>query len=208
MNSYFVSGVGPFRYRSLTTVTPPAVYPVSLADAKRHLRVDDSFVEDDEYISALIAAATDHIEAAVDRTFIRRQYRMRFDVFPSWDIPLPRPPIAYGPITVEYVPSDGVYSPVSFANFREDRDSTPAAIRPQWNGTWPTARGAENDVAVTYWAGYGDGIDSIPKPAKHCALMILAHWYSVRESVIQGGMNPVPMSVEVLLGSINWGQYR
>jgi uncharacterized phiE125 gp8 family phage protein len=208
MNSYFVSGVGPFRYRSLTAITPPVIYPVTLSQAKSHLRVDEDFLEDDLYIMSLVAAATDHVESVSDRTLIRRQYRMRFDHFPSWDIPLPRPPIASGPIAVEYIPSDAVYSPLPFANFREDRDSTPAAIRPQWNGTWPTTRGAENDVSVTYWAGYGDSVENVPSPAKHCILLMLAHWYSVRESVVQGGLNPVPMAVEVLLGAINWGQYR
>jgi uncharacterized phiE125 gp8 family phage protein len=208
MNSYFVSGIGPFRYRSLTVATPPAIYPVSLAEAKSHLRVDEDFLDDDSYIQSLVAAATDHVEGVSDRSLIRRQYRMRFDLFPAWDIPLPRPPIAYGPIEVTYVPSDGVYSPVSYTNFREDRDATPAVIRPQWNGTWPTTRGAENDVTVTYWAGYGEDSISCPAPARHCILMIASHWYSTRESVIQGGMNPVPMAVEILLGAINWGQYR
>lgn len=208
MRYYEVVNRGNFRYRSLKRITEPVVEPVTLADAKSHLRLDQDFTDDDLYVQTLISAARHHVETVSDRTLIRSQWQMKFDVFPGWDIELPRPPIATGPITVSYIPSDGVYSPVSYTDFREDRDATPAVIRPQWNGSWPTVRGAENDVTVTYWAGYGESPLSVPTPARHCILMLLAAWYANREAVVQGGMNPVPMAVEVMLGAINWGQYR
>jgi hypothetical protein len=37
---------------------------------------------------------------------------------------------------------------------------------------------------------------------------MVGHWFAHREAVVQGGMNPVPMAVDALLGAINWGQYR
>jgi hypothetical protein len=39
-------------------------------------------------------------------------------------------------------------------------------------------------------------------------LMLVGGWYANRESIVQGSLNPVPMAVDMLLGSINWGQYR
>ncbi len=207
MNYYDVIRRGNLKYRSIRRITEPTIEPVSIAEAKAHLRVDADFTDDDLYIQSLISAARYHVETVSDRTLVRSQWQLKFDHFPSWDLELPRPPIATGQISVTYVPS-GASAPVAFTNFREDRDSTPAVIRPQWNGTWPTCRGAENDVTVTYWAGYGDSTTSVPAPARHAILMLVAHWYGTREAVIQGGMNPVPMAVEILLGSINWGQYR
>ena len=195
-------------FRSLKRISGPTVEPVSISEAKAQLRIDQDFTEDDLYIQALISAARSHVETVSDRTLVRSQWQMKFDMFPPWDIELPRPPIASGPIVLTYVPSDGVYAPAQYTNFREDRDATPAAIRPQWNGNWPTCRGAENDITVTYWAGYGESPLDTPAAARHCILMMLAHWYATREAVVQGGMNPVPMAVEVLLGTINWGQYR
>jgi uncharacterized phiE125 gp8 family phage protein len=196
------------RYRSLRRITEPVVEPISLAEAKSHLRIDADFDADDLYVMGLVTAARWHVETVCDRTLIRSQWQMKLDTFPSWDIELPRPPITTGDIVVTYIPSDGIYSPVTFTNFREDRDATPAVIRPQWNRTWPPCRGAENDVTITYWAGYGDSGKSVPRPAVHAMLMMIGHWFTNREAVAPGSMNPVPMAVDLLLGSVNWGQYR
>lgn len=208
MKYYEVVSRANLRYRSLRRITEPTVEPVSIAEAKAHLRIDQDFTDDDLYVQSLISAARMHVENASDRTLILSQWQMKLDVFPSWDIELPKPPIAPGDVVVSYIPSDAVYLPVPFTNFRVDRDSTPAVIRPQWNGSWPSARGAENDVNITYWAGYGPSPQDVPAPARHCILMLAAGWYANRESIVQGGINPVPMAVELLLGSINWGQYR
>jgi uncharacterized phiE125 gp8 family phage protein len=196
-----------FRYRSLVIVTPPAAEPVTVAEAKQHLRIDAAFTEDDDYIQSLIVAARMHVETVVDRTLMRTQYEMRLDYFPAWDLPLPRPPLMADAVTLTYVPGDG-QSPVSFTNFRTDRQATPATLRPQWNSTWPNSRGAENDIVITWWAGFGTTGAAVPVPARHAILMILSHWYRVRESVTDGRMSPVPMAVELLLGTVNWGNYK
>lgn len=197
-----------FRYRSIRRIVDPVVEPVSVSDLKGHLRIDQDFTDDDLYLQGLISAGRIHVENVSDRTLIRSKWQMKLDVFPGWDIELAKPPIMPDSVEVLYVPSDGVYAPVAFTNFRTDRDSLIPVIRPQWNGFWPTCRGAENDVTVSYWAGYGDSPASVPTPARHCILMLAAHWYANREAVVQGGMNPVPMAVELMLGAINWGQYR
>lgn len=196
------------RYRSLRRITEPVVEPISLAEAKSHLRIDADYDADDLYVMGLVTAARWHVETVCDRTLVRSQWQMKLDTFPSWDIELPRPPITTGDIVVTYIPSDGIYSPIPFTDFRQDRDATPAVIRPQWNRTWPPCRGAENDVTITFWCGYGDSGKSVPQPARHAMLLMIGHWFTNREAVAPGSMNPVPMAVDLLLGSVNWGQYR
>lgn len=198
-----------FRYRSINRIEGPVVEPVSVSELKAHLRIDQEFTQDDFYLQGLITAARIHVENASDRTLIRSKWQMKFDVFPAWEIVLPKPPIMSDPVVVTYVPSQsGNFTPVAFTDFRTDYDSTPAAIRPQWNGFWPTVRGAENDVTITYWAGFGLSGEQVPPPARHCILMLAAGWYANREAIVQGAINPVPMAVELMLGAINWGQYR
>ncbi len=208
MRYYEVTRRGNLRFRSVRRIVEPVVEPVSIAEAKVHLRVDADFSDDDLYIQTLITTARIHVENASDRTLVRSRWQAKLDVFPSWDIELPRPPVMADTVVVEYIPSNAAYSPVAFTDFRTDRDSTPAVIRPQWNGSWPTARGAENDVTISWWAGFGESGQQVPTPARNCILMLIGHWYATREAVSPGGMNPVPMAVELMLGSINWGQYR
>lgn len=198
------------RYRSLVRVTEPVVEPVTIAEAKVHLRIDADFTDDDLYLQSLITASRYYVENYVDRTLLRTQLRMKLDYFPVWDLPLPRPPVMADPVVVQYVPSDPSlgYALTTFANFRTDRDATPAVLRPQWNGTWPTCRGAENDVVISWWAGYGTTGADVPVPARHAMLLILSHWYRNREAVSENRFAPVPMSAETLLGTVNWGQYR
>lgn len=208
MNYYELVNRANLKYRSIRRVVEPVTEPVSLSEAKFHLAIDQSFTDDDLYVQSLISAARYHVESVSDRTLIRSQWQLKLDLFPTWDIELPRPPIAPGDVLVTFVPSGRPNDVETFTAFRVDRDSTPAVIRPQWNGSWPNCRGAENDVTITYWAGYGESGTDVPPPARHCILMLVAHWFSHREAVVQGGMNPVPMAVDLLLGAINWGQYR
>lgn len=205
-----VSSRSTVRYRSLVRLTEPVIEPVTVAEAKQHLRIDADFTDDDLYIQSLITASRYYVENHTDRTLLRTQLQMKFDYFPVWDIPLARPPVMSDPVVVQYTPSDAAmgYQLTAFTNFRTDRDSTPAVIRPQWNGTWPSTRGAENDVVITWWAGFGTTGADVPVPARHAMLLILAHWYRSREAVSETRFAPVPMSADVLLGTVNWGQYR
>jgi len=66
---------------SLTIVTPPAEEPVTLTEAKNHLRVDLS--DDDSLISALIVAAREHAEAITRRAFITQTLKLSLDAFPA-----------------------------------------------------------------------------------------------------------------------------
>ena len=79
------------KYRSLTRETAPALEPVTLAEAKAHLRVDIS--DDDDLITAIIKAAREYCEEYLDRTLVHTQWTMRMDAFP-WEFKLPRPPMA------------------------------------------------------------------------------------------------------------------
>ncbi len=91
-------------YRSLRTVTPPVVEPVTLAEAKAHCRIDTD--TDDAYVTALVTAAREWVESYLDEALLHQQLVMRMDGFPA-EIELPRPPMAtagtHAAVTVTYV---------------------------------------------------------------------------------------------------------
>ena len=62
-------------------ITPPALEPISLQEAKAHLRVD--FGDDDDYISALITAARDFAEGFTRRAFLTQSWLLALDHFPG-----------------------------------------------------------------------------------------------------------------------------
>jgi uncharacterized phiE125 gp8 family phage protein len=198
------------QYRSLTRATPPAVEPVSVSEAKAHLRVDIS--DDDSYISTLITAAREWCEQYLDRTLINTQWTMRLDSFP-YEIELPRPPIATSgtatAVSLTYTLGDDSTATLSTTAYRVDRHSTPGVVRQLRAGTWPANLDDYNAVAVTWWAGYGPAGSSVPAAIRHAILMLVGHWYESRSSVLTGSISKeIEFGVKSLLDSQRWGSYR
>lgn len=203
------------QYRSLTRQTAPAVEPVTLAEAKAHLRVDTS--DDDTYIGTLITAAREWCEQYLDRTLVHTQWVMRFDKFPDSGIEpveLPRPPmVASGTataVTVTFTTEPGATSTYSTAEYRVDRYATPGTVLPIYGSTWTPHRQDDNAISVTWWAGYGATGASVPAAIRHAMLMLIAHWYDgSRSGVLTGSISKeIEFGVKSLLDSQRWGSYR
>jgi uncharacterized phiE125 gp8 family phage protein len=201
------------QYRSLTRQTPPAVEPVTLSEAKAHLRVDTT--TDDAYIGSLITAAREWCEQYLDRTLIHTQWVMRFDRFPPSGIQaveLPRPPmVASGTATavsITFTAEAGETGTYSTAEYRVDRDSTPGAIKPIYGTTWRPHRQDDNAISVTWWAGYGASGTSVPAAIRHAILMLVGLWYERRMAADSMGGDEIPFGVKSLLDSQRWGSYR
>lgn len=198
------------QFRSLTRTTQPAVEPVTLAEAKAHLRVDDS--NSDAEIAAMVQAAREWIEQYLDRTLVNTQWTMRLDSFP-YEIELPRPPIASSgtvtAVTLTYTLGDESTATLSSSAYRVDRHSTPGVVRQLRSGTWPANLDDYNAVTVTWWAGYGASGSSVPAAIRHAMLMLVGFWYENRSSVIVGSISKqLEFAVESLLSSQKWGSYR
>lgn len=197
-------------FRSLKRISGPAAEPISLAEAKQHLRVDTD--SDDSYIASLITASREYCEDYLDRTLIHTQWQMKMDNFPT-EISLPRPPaVASGTATsvvVTYVENSlGGTSVLSSSEYRVDRDSTPGALRPLYGGSWPSHLSDENSVSVTWWGGYGPTASDVPMVIRHAMLMLIGTWYERRQAVDSVSATEVPMGAKALLDFARWGAYR
>ena len=67
---------------ALRRITSPALTPVTLIEAKAHLRVD--FPDDDALITALISAAAGSLDP-VGRPLVETQWALDLDAFPGFD---------------------------------------------------------------------------------------------------------------------------
>lgn len=201
-------------YRSLTRSTQSVVEPVTITDAKAHLRVDTD--DDNNYIMGLVAAARGWVEEYLDRSLVHTQWTMRLDGFPLNgldNIELPRPPMATASgvtaVAITYTTETGAVVVFPSNEYRVDRNSTPGTISPLYEQAWPVHRRDENSVMITWWGGYGEDGRSVPTQIRHAILMLVAHWYDRRESVLTGSISKeIEFGVNSLLDSCRWGAYR
>lgn len=185
---------------SLTIVTPPAEEPVTLTEAKNHLRVD--LTDDDSLISALIVAAREHAEAITRRAFITQTLKLSLDAFPANNGPIyvPMPPLQ-SVNSLKYFDTDGMEQTLTEGtDFLVDNESEPGRITPAPDTGWPVTQNRPNAVSVEFVAGFGDA-SKVPQGIKQAILLMVGHWYENREAVTMQGNNAgeLPMAVDSLL---------
>ncbi len=134
-----------------TLIIAPAVEPVTLAEAKLHLRVDHS--DEDALISSLISAARRYAETFTGRQIITATWELTLDAFP-WIIEPPHP-LLQSITSIVYVDVDGVSQTLDASIYQVDITSTPGRVKPAFGEVWPGTRSQFNAVTVTYVAGYG-----------------------------------------------------
>ena len=91
----------------LALITPPVGEPVTLAEAKKHLRI--THTDEDEHIHGLIMAARQYAEEYTHRVLMPQTWDWTLDKFPKeFDVPLP--PMIDSPLiqSISYVDIDGV----------------------------------------------------------------------------------------------------
>lgn len=198
-------------------VTPPAIMPVSLVEAKAHLRVD--FADDDALIGSLIEAATDHLDGwtgVLGRCLVEQEWRQDFDAFGSC-LHLPLGPV----ISISSVTVGG-----------DTVDPSAYSLKVDAGGRSVVTFGnvlASGATSVVYKAGYatipevpevpavepgeGDPPDppgspavpaipaqsTVPPALKAAILLMVGHWYQSREAATDGAMSVLPMAVDALV---------
>jgi uncharacterized phiE125 gp8 family phage protein len=197
------------RYRTLRKITEPTTEPLSVAEAKQHLRVEHS--DDDTTIGELIVAAREYVENYLDCTLLVTQWKMTLDMFPP-AIELPRSPLSsvssYDEITVTYTTDTEQMVTLSSSDYRIDRYAVPAVLRPLYGDSWPSHLADYNSIAVTFWAGYGTASSDVPQRIRNAMLMLITHLYENRSSVQVGTVaTVVPDSMRMLLDSVSFGGY-
>lgn len=102
-------------------VTPTAVEPVTLSEAKAQLRIEDSFTMDDDYISALISAARDRCESYCNRFLTVKGIRIAINgsITGSYDLPYEGLTIT----AIKYLDALNVEQTVDTADYEYDADN-------------------------------------------------------------------------------------
>lgn len=174
---------------ALRLITAPTVEPISLAEAKAHLRVDTT--DDDALIPIYIGAARVDCEEWAGRAFVTQTWELVLDKFPVDEILLPRPPLQ-SVTSIKYDDAAGVEQTLATTEYTVDTASQPGWVVPVTGG-WPIATfEGINSVRIRYVAGYimtnspADLTENIPASIKAAILLHLGRLYDSREDVIVG----------------------
>ncbi|TBW40990.1 hypothetical protein EYW49_02205 [Siculibacillus lacustris] len=169
-------------------ITPPALEPVLLAEAKAHLRIDSG--DDDDYLAAMITAARMQVETAIRRVLIDQTWRVWRDDWPGdGRLTLPVAPVRSIAEIVVY-DADGRPETLPPAAWTLDAASVPARL--VFTTPPPARLRRMNGLEIDLVAGYGpSGID-VPQPLRLAIMILVARWYENREGYAYG---VVPSSI-------------
>lgn len=182
----------------LSLYTPPEIEPITLTEAKAHLRVDGT--AEDSLITGLIQAAREYAETYTNRALITQVWDYTLDYFPaSGVIELPKPPLqAVNSIT--YKDTAGNTQTWDDDNYEVDTSEVFGRITPSYGIVWPSTQSTINAVTVRFTAGYGDCASDIPQSIKQGILMYIADLYDSRQSSVMGvSVSPAPTTAQMLL---------
>lgn len=175
-------------------VAPPAAEPVSLAEAKAHLRVTHN--EEDALIGALISSARRVAEARTGLSFIAQDWLIFRDAWPEEGV------IELGLSPVRAVEELAVFGEddqkavIDPAHYLVDAVSRPARLLLRGSRQWQKPGRRINGIGIRVEAGFGLGAESVPQPLRRAVLMLVAHYHAHR-----GDESPpaLPVSAEALL---------
>jgi len=178
----------------------PAVEPLTVAEAKAHLRVDHSV--DDTYIESLIKAARVACENHQNRAYITQTRKLYLDDFPCncRYIELPYAPLQ-SVTSITYYDVDGNSQTWSSSLYQVDTKAEPGVVMPVYGEDFPEAREEKlNAVTITYVCGYGGTSASVPETIRHAMRLMIGDFYNQREDTVIGNIvNTMPRGVEALL---------
>jgi len=194
----------------LQQLVAPSVEPVTLAEAKNHLRVDADLTADDALITMLIAAARAYAETYTGRSFITQQWRLVLDSFPGpsllgvpfgvpYTLPghailLERAPVA-SVDGITYLAMEGSTQTLAPSQYVADLTGPIPRITPIFGAIWPIPLPQIGAVRVDFTAGFGATPADVPEGICQWILMRVSTLYGNREEVAilgRGKVDPLP----------------
>jgi len=180
-----------------SVITAATVEPVTLAEAKAHLRIDNA--DSDTEISAMISAARDSIEQQCNRYWTRQVVAMTFSELPgSGPLIIPLPDID-SVDAVTYTDTAGDTQTLTGAVFDTDRQTL------RYSAGWPI--GSDARVVLTVGPDLSASPpEYVPPAIKAAILMTVADLYEHRTAQMGVTLNE-NLAVSMLLTPyrVGWG---
>ena len=158
----------------------PAETPLTLAEAKAHLRVDST--DEDDLVTAYLEGATaalDGWSGILGRCLVTQTWRQDFREF-SDPLRLPFPDVAS--VAVAYIDTDDASQTLATSVYELAEDNLGAYLTLKDGQTWPSLGEVTVAVSVTLTCGYGAAAD-VPADLKDAIRLDIGTRYQFRETM-------------------------
>lgn len=183
---------------SVKVITPAATYPVTLAQARTHLRItpygtplahpEDAYIE-----NILIPSATAWVEQYIDRAIVTQTVELALNEFTD-RVYLPLGNIQS--VTSVKALVDGAETTVSTDVYSLNDYAQSAYLYLKADQVWPDVDAVDNAVKVRYVVGYA----SVPAPIVSAIYLLIGHLFENRQQNIVGlSVSELPMGISSLL---------
>lgn len=191
-------------------ITGPTFEPITLAQAKVHLKTDPNDTSEDAFIGNLITSVREQAEWYTRRVLCDQTWELRQNIFDKARIDLEKTPVR-SITSIKYIDLAGIEqtiptSPTCIYSLVTGRE--PYAAQLGIYLIWPVPRGDQDGIKIRFQCGYAypdpetpaNIIDNIPASFKAAILLGIGHLYEHRESVVPGGtFHEMPMGFYDLL---------
>lgn len=162
--------------------------PVTLAEARAHLRVIDT--SEDGLIGTYISAARRYVEKRSGLILAQRTFTEEHRVAAGYFAPFNRPVVSLGAIA--YTDSGGIEQVYAGARLSEGR------AFPALNGSWPYP--GVGGFRVTYTAGISPAELAADNYSdlKAAVLLMIGHLFANREAVTERPLSEAPLAVNAI----------
>ncbi|CAD7027304.1 phage gp6-like head-tail connector protein [Pseudorhizobium endolithicum] len=155
--------------------TPPAAEPLTLAEVKAHLRLDDG--EEDALLLSLLATAREHLERETGLCLMAQSWRLHLDDWPADGIiRIAKSPVQAIP-AVTVFDAEGEPLQVPLEDHLLDGEGRPARL---WLRNPPAPGQSMNGIEIGFSAGFGEAGTDVPDTLKRAMLIHVGHMFAFR----------------------------
>lgn len=170
-----------------TLKTAPLKEPVSMDDAKAHMRIDDDIIVDDQLIYSAITEARVMVEEYLWRKLITQTWYAYLDDWPGGNhIELP-----FGKLqsvtAIKYTDTDADETEWSNTEYLVGTDYLRGRVSLAYGYTWPSVvLSASNPIQVEFVCGYGLTAAAVPATIRRGIMIMISEIYENREKTVYG----------------------
>lgn len=162
---------------ALLALAGPLAEPLSLAELKAHLRLEDE--SEEALLAGYLIAAREAVERHLRRALIAQRWQLVLDAWPTGPVRLPRPPL----LSVEAVrvlDAAGGATLVPPSDYRVETRAEPGFLLAAAGTGLPAPGLYPSGIEIEFVAGYGETWNAVPSPIRQALLMMVSDLFESR----------------------------